>query len=170
MSYTPTRSDATAVANDVVSRLNTPVSPAAGAVVGDKLVAIQDSLLCSVGYQGSDTVDGSTASTASGSPANVFASWTTPSLVAKKYLLIVDVHFWMSVTGTTTFQILVDGSPLAIAKTARAHASSTEEIRITWHQVFVASAGTHIIQLQWFVSAGTANTDANSCRGFTVAG
>lgn len=178
MAYVPTRADATLAATDMAARLT-----AAGASVAlrDTLVAMFDSILCSVGFQ-AKVIDtrgpGSSNTTTSTSPVNMptGASGTFTAPVAKTYLLIADLTDVFATAGTTIifFRFVVNGIGLTVTNGMTLTRNvANDRGPLSFRQAVSMNAGSNTIQLQWSVavgSAGAATWDTSSGLVLTVVG
>lgn len=182
MPYSPTKPDATACAADAAARFTTAAGTPIAVV--DTLVALQDSMLCSIGYQAhNDAFALGSASTTSTSFVDVgngsstgFSPWTFSVPVAKTYLIGVNCSAVKTASaGSTvlTFQLLVDG----VAQPAQSDmmtwfASNFDQKHFVFSVPVALSAGSHTVKLQWKVSASmTAAVDpATEGRHFMVTG
>lgn len=187
MAYMPTNSDATAVATDTVARLNTSPSPNVGAVLGDALVALQDSMLCSTGTQGHNAVAGLTgagdATTSSTTFVDIgngsttgFTTWSFTPSITKTYLVIVSVSTHMSVrsnSGFTDYQLVVGANTYAPADAFNWFGFANDAISKTFHVLAPMVAGVAVtLKLQWKVRnvGDVANCNNVGSRAFTVTG
>lgn len=183
MSYTyvATATGATSVAADMATRINnitgTPnlSAPVVNPDYQAFLRAQADSLLLSVGYQGQDDVAGTSDNQFGATFVNCFTPWTTPTLLAKNYLVDVDVAFFFTVAiDTVFFQLLVDGvapsgQPANAAQFLVPALSTLYRIRIPIPVLF--TAGTHVLQLQFKTTGvGRVRTDSTCNRTFTLVG
>jgi hypothetical protein len=96
LSYIPTNADATAVANDVVSRLNATVPSSGAAAASDKLVAIQDALLRSVGFQAHDVQNWTNASVTLQTWSAFGPTFTFNAPIAKTYCVQFRCQAYLS--------------------------------------------------------------------------
>jgi hypothetical protein len=181
MAYIPTRANATPCATDMAARLTTSGVPVS---VRDTLVAMFDSILCSVGYQDhSDAFALGSASTSSTTFVDVgngsstgFSPWTFSVPVAKTYVISVNASAVKTASTSSTvltFQLLVDG----VAQPAQSDmltwfAANFDQKHIIFSVPVALSAGSHTVKLQWKVSASmTASVDpATEGRHFMVTG
>lgn len=157
MSYSPTNSDATAVANDVVARLNN-TSPSSGAqAAGDKLFAIQDSLLCATGFQADSGLLVPATSTTSTTFVDIPSAqlvWTPP--ISKRYVVHCDFQFFRSAgTGYGQFRI-VAGANTGVAWVHVPFQNNTTTPPTHIMEVWSFTAGSPVtIKLQWLASSAT---------------
>lgn len=179
MAYVPTRADATPAATDLAARLTTAGVPVA---LRDTLVAMLDSILCSVGVQGAPVINthgpGASNTTASTSFVNMptGASGTFTAPVAKTYQLVADLSDIFATAGTTIifFKFVVNGvgvTPTNAMTLTRNVANDRGFISL--RQSVALVAGSNTIQLQWSVNvgaAGSATWDAASGLVLTVQG
>lgn len=155
MPYSPTKADATPVATDTISRLNTNPSPNLGATLKDALVALQDSMLCAVGEQleSNNTVTTNNAGVASYQDiAGSSITFTAP--IAKTYTAHCDTAIEFSTLGSGGFlRILVNGSagPDIFVQ------DSATGIHRNVHLMHSAAcaAGVNTIKLQWKTNINT---------------
>lgn len=173
MAYVPTRSDATAVATDTVARLNTPGSPNAGATLKDALVALQDSNLCSTGFQ----VESNNPETAHSTSSSTFvdmpgASFTFTAPIAKTYVVHADTAVFFSVAGGVGYlRLVVNGSNGPTLTFGGSGTATTVQWPVHLMHAAACVAGANTIKIQWGVfGTTTINTDTNSYANFIVSG
>lgn len=182
MPYTPTRSDATAVATDTIARLNTNPSPNAGASLKDATVALQDSMLCAVGYQAQDVATTNISLTTTTYTA-VWASYTFVAPIAKTYLVHVDVIGWYltafglggNTYGSGLWKLQNNGADCQPTDLFTEYDSAASHLRSTLHFIspVVCIAGNNVLQLMWKAGEATTTLGAstgNDKRIFTITG
>lgn len=171
MSYSPTDTDATAVATDTVARLNTSPSPNLGAVLRDALVALQDSMLCAVGTRlvsNNALTTGSRALSAFADISGTSIIFTAP--IAKNYTVHCDFSAFFSVAGYGFVRLVIGSSagPSIIIDQSGGTFNYHTPIHLMHNAACVAGANT--IKLQWSASVGTINTSALDYANFLVHG
>jgi hypothetical protein len=182
MAYVPTRPDATPCAADAAARFSTATGQPVTAV--DTLVALLDSMLCSVGYQahsdafalGAATTTSTTFVDVGNGSSTGFSPWTFSVPVAKTYVISVNASAVKTASTSSTvltFQLLVDG----VAQPAQSDmltwfAANFDQKHVIFSVPVALSAGSHTVKLQWKVSASmTASVDpATEGRHFMVTG
>lgn len=180
MSYTPINSDATAVSAYTIARLQATV-PASGAAASDQSIAIADSYLGSIGYQGQSVAMSTASNTSSTSYADVggWSSYSFTAAVAKVYLVIVSVGVYLSASaagGGTVYIQLVNTTTSTTYAPADNMIFAVTLNDTRYKSLFIPvtmAAGANSMKLQWKVNVGTttANTDAAStAKNFTVLG
>lgn len=182
MAYTPTKPDATPCAADAAARFT--VATGQTVIPVDTLVALLDSVLCSVGYQAqNDAFALGSATTTSTSFVDVgngsstgFSSWSFTPPVAKTYLIDVNCSAYKSASSGGTqlwFQLLVDGvAQPSTSEMTTFFAANLDQKHVTFSVPVALSAASHTVKLQWKVTSGmTANVDAaTEGRCFRVRG
>lgn len=178
MAYVPTRADATLVAADFVARetaagFTTPVT--------DRLVAMFDSILCSVGFQqkivdtrGPGASNTTTSTTPVAMPTGASGSFTAP--IAKNYLIHVDLTDLFATVATTIifFRLVVNGTPITVTNGMTLTRNvANDRGPLSFRQAVAMNAGANTVAVQWSVavgSAGAATWDTNSGLVITVVG
>lgn len=182
MPYSPTKPDATPCAADAAARFAVATGQPTSAV--DTLVALLDSMLCSVGYQAqNDAFALGSATTTSTSFVDVgngsstgFSSWTFSAPVAKVYTIDVTCSAYKSASSLGSqmwFQLLVDGvAQPNTSEMTTFFGMNLDPKKFIFSVPVALSAGSHTVKLQWKVSASmTANVDAaTEGRCFRVRG
>jgi hypothetical protein len=182
MAYSPTKSDATAMAADAASRLGTAKSLVIAVV--DTLVALCDAILCSTGYQaqndafalGSATTTSTSFTDVGNGSSTGFSSWAFTAPVAKTYTIDVNCSAYKSASSGGSqlwFQLLVDGvAQPTTSEMTTFFATNFDQKHFVFSVPVALSTGSHTFKLQWKVSSGmTANVDpATEGRCFRVRG
>jgi hypothetical protein len=182
MAYVPTKPDATPCAADAATRFSTATGLTVLPV--DTLVALLDTMLCSVGYQAqNDAFALGSATTTSTSFVDVgngsstgFSSWTFTAPVAKTYLIDVTCSAYKSASAGGSqlwFQLVVDGvAQPNTSDMTTFFGMNLDPKKFVFSVPVALSAGSHTVKLQWKVSASmTANVDPTTeGRSFRVRG
>jgi len=180
--YTPTSTDAAAVAQKLVTQLATVTSIASNVAItnpidnttvgGGAQLATADAILMALGYQaldsqfslGSTTTSSTTFADVGNGSSTGFPTWGWTAPIAKTYLVACWVDCYVSAIGTTgqvSVTLNVDGSiPSQPAAAQRFTFSATNtRQRLSWAAPINFTAGSHTLKLQWKVHDGA--TTAN---------
>lgn len=178
MAYVPTRADATPATADFIGRMTSAGVPLS---MRDTLVAMFDSILCSVGYQqkvidthGPSSSNTTTSTTFVNMPVGASGTFTAP--VAKTYLVEVDICNAFCTVATTIifFRLFVNGS-LVSPTTGMQMSLNVANARqsLSFRQAVGMVAGANTVQLQWLAAAGSAGAagwDLEASMVVTVVG
>lgn len=186
MSYTPSAAaQATAaLAGSNEASLAAPLTALQNAITGGLLApaAFMDAILSSVGFQGqSDVASLGLTNTSSTSFVDVgngsstgFSTYSFSAAIAKAYTVHVDTALYLSVLGTgQIFLQLVNTTTSTNYSTPSMTVEGTVDVlvRASFRVSVAMNVGANVLKLQWKVgTGGTANTDANSFRTFTITG
>jgi hypothetical protein len=161
MAYVPTKPNATPCAADAASRFSTATGQAVIAV--DTLVALEDNILCSTGFQAQPTSGAlGTQTTATTSFADLTgASCTFTAPIAKTYEVQVQVSPFMTVAQDGLFfRLLNNGSTVADNTTnASMHVFIVSGALLAYQlMTFIVPVpcvvGANLIKLQWRLEFG----------------
>lgn len=182
-SYTPSNTDATAVAARLASQANaitgTPAlaAPIVAPAFQAFLDALADGLLDVLGYRAQND-QASPGGVYGGGPfANApFVAWAVTVPVTKTYLLHVDTSCWMTVAADAVlYQITVDGAAPGgqpVNGMQFYFNALVQHQRVSFRLPLALTAGARSIALQWTTAGGggTLNANANDCLLMTLTG